>query len=91
LLFLAAAPLALARQNPEPPPSGEVVHLFGPDSVISHVLPTTPGTGTTATPAGAQPSTYDEPAMGDILHQMFVTGDPNAPSLPSAGRNLERP
>jgi len=63
-LTLLAAP-AFARQDPTPPPSGIVVHLFGPSGVANKILPA--GTGT-----GAAPST------GAILHQMFVTGDPDA-------------
>ncbi len=97
LLFLAAPPLALARQNPEPPPSGVVVHLFGPDSVMSHVLPAAPGTaqaapvaGTDSGAADAPHGNDDVPSMGNILHQMFVTGDPNAPPQASTGRNTER-
>jgi len=39
--------------------------------------------------AGAAPATaagYEEPSMGDVLHQMFVTGDPNDPPRPSTGK-----
>jgi hypothetical protein len=58
-LGLAAAP-ADARMAPNPPPSGIVVHLFGPDSLTSHILPTTPegqsGTGGSGA-SGAQSGT----------------------------------
>jgi hypothetical protein len=61
-----AAP-AIARQDPSPPPSGIVVHLFGPSGVTNKILPAGTGSGTTAAPS-----------TGAILHQMFVTGDPDA-------------
>ena len=70
---------AQARQTPNPPPSGVVVHLFGPDSVASGILPSgapAPAAGGTPAPAGGG-SGYVEPSTSDILHQMFVTGDPN--------------
>jgi len=85
-MSLMAAPAAQARQNPEPPPSGIVVHLFGPGSVTSNILPSAesvlapPGAGEpAASPAGAAPA-YVEPTAGEVLHQMFVTGDPNKPA-----------
>lgn len=79
---LAASP-ALARQNPTPPPSGIVVHLFGPNSVSSQFLPsnsaTAPSaeTGNGAKNESAAAQAAPEPTFGGILHQMFVTGDPN--------------
>ncbi|MDE1906270.1 MAG: hypothetical protein KGH75_07445 [Rhodospirillales bacterium] len=86
LVGLAASP-ALARQDPTPPPSGEVIHLFGPNSVASQILPgtppSTPGSASTSgETTSAQPAV--EPTFGDIFHQMFVTGDPNknAPQFP---------
>jgi len=89
LVAVVAAALAgggaSARQMPNPPPSGIVVHLFGPDSITSHVLPeAAPAPAGSATaagePAASAPasSTYPEPSMHDVLHQMFVTGDPDA-------------
>jgi hypothetical protein len=94
--LLAAKPAA-ARQNPTPPPSGIVIHLFGQDSLMSNVLPdmASPAapmpTGNVAAPGatapGAAQSSNDvEPTLGDVLHQMFVTGDPNDPPKPSTGR-----
>ena len=89
-LGLAAAP-AYARIEPTPPPSGIVYHLFGPDSITSHILPSGPSAPATpggAAPAaagtastGAQPASTTAPASpapswGDVAHQMFVTGDP---------------
>lgn len=74
-----------ARPLPTPPPSGIVVHLFGPNSVTSNILPAgnaaaspagadgAPAGGSMATPGGG----YAEPSAGQIFHQMFVTGDPN--------------
>jgi len=68
---LAASGAAYARPDPKPPSSGVVIHLFGPGSVTSGVLPV--GVAATKTPGGA----YVEPSTSDILRQMFVTGDPN--------------
>lgn len=84
--------LAEARPDPTPPPSGIVIHLFGPDSITSNLLPSG-GTETTAqgsktegtqgsAPAGSAqgtgPATQSTgPSMHSILHEMFVTGDPN--------------
>jgi len=97
--------MATARQDPTPPPSGIVVHLFGQDSVMSNVLPTAPAGAQIAAPAGAQGTTgqagaasggvaaepaYVEPTTGEILHQMFVTGDPDDPTQPSTGRTKQR-
>lgn len=79
---LAAFP-ALARQDPTPPPSGIVVHLFGQGSITSHILPTNSSNPQAGQPgqaapqgAGAPAQAAPEPTAGDILHQMFVTGDP---------------
>ncbi len=77
---------ALARQDPNPPPSGIVVHLFGPDSVTSHILPAgseKPPAGQAAPQGGDAPvQAAPEPTVDDILHQMFVTGDPAQDSTP---------
>jgi hypothetical protein len=104
---LAFAVPALAR-DPQPPPSGIVIHLFGQNSIMSNVMPTgssapapagqtftnhasTSG-GTTETAATTTQSApaYVEPTAGQILHQMFITGDGN-PAKPAAGRVAERP
>jgi hypothetical protein len=90
----AAAPVvATARQNPPPPPSGIVIHLFGQDSIMSTVLPTTPQAvgpnRPTVSTGGAPTPAYVEPTTGEILHQMFVTGDPNDPQKPSTGRSKD--
>jgi hypothetical protein len=77
-----AAP-ASARPQPVPKPSGIVVHLFGPDSVASGMLPTAPPAASGAAPA-VQPVA---PSGSAILHQMFVTGDPDRPSAPSKGKS----
>jgi hypothetical protein len=98
----AFIPAAQARQNPEPPPSGIVIHLFGQDSIMSNILPTAPAvqpavpaatSSVSPAPASAlAPSTGDqEPSLHDILHQMFVTGDPNAPPGFSRGKTGNEP
>lgn len=91
LATLGLAAPAYARVEPTPPPSGIVFHLFGPDSITSHILPsgppaqTTPGgaapaaAGTASTgaqPAGTTAPVSPGPSWGDVAHQMFVTGDP---------------
>lgn len=77
-LSLAISP-AFARQPPSPPPSGIVVHLFGPNSVTSNILPTTsgsPGPSGTSGAGNAANGATDSPSWSAIAHQMFVTGDP---------------
>lgn len=120
VLFCCVASGAQASRNPTPPPSGIVVHLFGPDSIMSHVAPGLPGETApaasgggsaavqrpagqsaggqvspaapgAAAPGASQAANADEPTWGDVLHTMFVTGDPNDPNKPSAGRTAERP
>lgn len=87
---LAGLPPAQARVDPTPPPSGIVVHLFGPDSVMSNVMPAgsaAPAPGVGAASGGTAPAAaYPEPTLGGVLHQMFVTGDPNDPTRPSTGK-----
>ena len=75
---------AQARQPPNPPPSGVVVHLFGTGSVSSNLLPSgggvpapAPGGAAANAVGGSGGSSYVEPSTSDILHQMFITGDPN--------------
>ena len=127
LILALPAGLALARPNPTPPPSGIVVHLFGPGSITSGVLPTFMGpagapaaanrppagaaavgngteTGAATQPAAVPNTTqaagqtaaaaaYPEPTMGQVLHQMFVVGDPTlTPAQKMApGRAAEHP
>jgi len=68
MVVFALSGAAEARPLPEPKPSGIVIHLFGPDPVTNQA----PGSGA-AKPSGTAP----EQSFGGILHQMFVTGDPN--------------
>jgi len=103
VLVLASAGIAHATRNPNPPPSGIVVHLFGPNGILSDVTPHLPGetpspsahaqTGATP-PSGTDGAnsiaTSDDPSWGSILHQMFVVGDPNHPNQPASGRPGER-
>jgi len=95
-----AAP-ALARQDPPPPPSGIVIHLFGPDSIASKILPAVPvanapaasvASGTAMAPRPAAAPAYQEPSLHDVLHQMFVTGDPDQKTGQdlAPGRTAER-
>ncbi|MDR3520102.1 MAG: hypothetical protein P4L54_00655 [Acidocella sp.] len=77
---------ALAGPQPNPPPSGVVVHLFGQDSVMSNVLPTTAATALGATSSAAPGTPAAEPTLGDIAHQMFVVGDPEHPPKPAPGK-----
>jgi len=112
-LVLGAAPALAAPRTAPPQPSGEVVHLFGPQGVWANLAPVVGGTPAAPAPAAAQagagaavassaapgpasstPSpapagaapaaaSYPEPTLGAVLHQMFVTGDPNAgPGFP---------
>jgi hypothetical protein len=84
-LALSLAAPAFARMEPTPPPSGIVVHLFGPNSVTSHIMPSAPGAAPAAgstttdgktTTAGEPAPAAPAPSWGDIAHQMFVVGDP---------------
>ena len=114
--LLALAGPAAARPNPEPPPSGIVVHLFGLGSITSNILPSLPGArprpsgaasagmgmpgagvpggpeDATASAGSAAADPYD-PTMGQVLHQMFVVGDPDQkPGASIApGRAAEHP
>ncbi len=94
LLGLAIPVVAIARQDPTPPPSGVVVHLFGQNSVMSNVLPTAPQgslSGSAAATAPAGTGDNGSLTLGDIAHQMFVVGDPNNPPRPASGRASELP
>jgi hypothetical protein len=89
-LALSLAAPAFARMEPTPPPSGIVVHLFGPDSVTSHILPGAEGSsgadaakgpaaagGSSGASGGAAADSGNSPTWHDIAHQMFVVGDPS--------------
>jgi len=110
LLVFGAGQALAAPRTAQPPPSGVVVHLFGPQGVWANVAPMVGGTQeapVAAAPAGGPPTSepatvassaaptpesaapapaaasYPEPTLGAVLHQMFVTGDPNAgPGFP---------
>lgn len=84
---LLACP-AWARQDPKPKPSGIVIHLFGPAETATPNV-TAKGKAPIATDANsASDQSGQNPSWGDVLHQMFVTGDPTQDSKPSfpAGR-----
>jgi hypothetical protein len=127
-LVLGAGPALAAGRTAPPPPSGIVVHLFGPEGIWGNILPASPappsgtappsaalapaapaspapagvatagGPPTGAAPAATQASVstaaatpassaaYPEPTLGAILHQMFVTGDPDRGPGFSLGR-----
>jgi len=95
-LLLASAGIAHASRNPTPPPSGIVVHLFGPQGIMTPILPGEDSSHGQALAAGGATAsanslqTSDDPNLHDILHQMFVTGDPNDPNKPATGRPGER-
>ncbi len=95
---------AHATRNPTPPPSGIVVHLFGPGSIMSNVVPDVGGEaakpatvesgsvqpgGAPVTAAAPQAAGANEPTLGAVLHQMFVVGDPDHPNQPSMGRTAD--
>jgi hypothetical protein len=93
ILFGAVAGAAQARNDPTPPPSGVVIHLFGPGSITSNLLPggsapvgaapVAAGGAATGVAAGAAAESaaaqpaYQEPTLGQVAHQMFVVGDPS--------------
>ncbi len=105
-MLLASAGIAHATRNPTPPPSGIVVHLFGPQGIMTPILPgddtnhaapsehgaqgAPTGSTASATEGANSLQTSDDPSLHDILHQMFVTGDPNDPNQPATGRPGER-
>jgi hypothetical protein len=71
-LFCCVASGAQAARNPTPPPSGIVVHLFGPDSIMSHVAPGLPGETAPAAPApsGGGSAAVQQPAGQSAGGQM---------------------
>ncbi len=114
-LVLATGPAWAAGRNAPPPPSGIVVHLFGPNGVWSNIMPSGPAPSSGAVPAGtvsaaasaaappaappasgsvapasagapAASAAYPEPTLGSVLHQMFITGDPDRGPGFSRGR-----
>ncbi|MDE8348046.1 MAG: hypothetical protein POG74_00990 [Acidocella sp.] len=91
LLTTGFAAAALAGPQPNPPPSGVVVHLFGADSVMSNVLPTSAATALGATSSASPGTPAAEPTLGDIAHQMFVVGDPEHPPKPAPGKTQPAP
>ncbi len=78
-LTLLAGQAALARDVQPKRGTGPVYHLFGPHSLSTGFLPTLGGGGAKPHEAGApEGPAYVEPSTHDVLHEMFVTGDPNA-------------
>ncbi len=90
-LILTYATRAEAARNTPPPPSGKVIHLFGPGSVLGDIMPTAPGAASPGAPGAPAPAQNgQEPTMGDVLHQMFITGDPTAGPGFSNDRKITR-
>lgn len=91
LIFSAAftGPAFARGEGQTPPPSGVVIHLFGPDSVTTHFLSPGPGGDTKPGTAGGAGGASASPSWHDIMHQMFVTGDPaqEGPAALSKGKN----
>ncbi|WP_297492286.1 hypothetical protein [Acidocella sp.] len=68
---------AAARPQPTPPPSGIVVHLFGPQSLSSQILPGGAAPDSSPEPSSGQSSSESSgESWGAVAHQMFVVGDP---------------
>lgn len=65
LASLIALP-AIAR-DPKPKPSNVTIHLFGPDLVTQ---------GNPPSSTNGAPAVQPEPTLHEVLHEMFVTGDP---------------
>jgi hypothetical protein len=76
VLFCCMAPGAQAARNPTPPPSGIVVHLFGPDSIMSHVAPGLPGETAPAQTGGGS-AAVQQPA-GQSAGGQVSAGAPGA-------------
>jgi hypothetical protein len=74
VLFCCMAPGAQAARNPTPPPSGIVVHLFGPDSIMSHVAPGLPGETAPAQTGGANAAV--QPPAGQSAGGQVSAGAP---------------
>lgn len=72
LISLAAFP-ALAEKNPQPKPSGIVIHVFGPQMLTISAAQDKSGTASTSQAPGASPESI---SLGQAMHEMFVTGDP---------------
>ena len=108
LLPAGIGQIAQAHPYPTPPPSGIVIHLFGPDSITSNILPEAKpaapagamgasqgapvDSAAVSSPASAAPASAsgsDSPGVGQILHQMFVVGNPE--QAPGAALSPGRP
>jgi len=55
-LVLGAGPAWAAGRTAPPPPSGEVIHLFGPDGVWTNILPASPAHSSAAAPPSTAPA-----------------------------------
>lgn len=83
LASLIALP-ALAR-DPQPKPSNITIHLFGPDLITQTNASGTSSTGQNADGSGtgnASSEPQPEPTLHQVLHEMFVTGDPEQDKKP---------
>lgn len=94
-LASAIALPAMAR-DPKPTDSGVVIHLFGPDffsmansaNGTAENSPSTPSIQTSQTSQAETPR--PAPSMDQILHQLFVTGDPDQDGKPHFPHGRER-
>ena len=80
LASLIALP-ALAR-DPQPKPSNITIHLFGPDFITQTNASGTSGAGQNGGTGNASSEAQPEPTLHQVLHEMFVTGDPEQDKNP---------
>jgi len=80
MILAVQAQTALASRNPQPPPSGIVVHLFGPDSVLGNMAPATPARPVSSV-AGAVPTGAAHDGAVVSAPGGSVAADPSDPSI----------
>jgi hypothetical protein len=84
-LFLASAGIAHATRNPTPPPSGVVIHLFGPNGILSNATSHLPGESP-APPApgqnpGSPPGAASSASTAGSNNSMSTSDDPSWGSI----------
>lgn len=80
---------AMADRTPQPKPSGITIHLFGPDLVTTDNSPTSTSSNGSQAAAGSPQAAQPEPTMSQVLHEMFVTGDPAQDGKPQFPRGKQ--